>query len=70
MLNAYSHEASEPVWDIMSLVVGESRRFIDLDEALENKIKPFVDKLVADQLVRLGWEAPKVESSKTPSSEH
>ncbi len=56
MLDAYATEASEPVWDIMALVIGEARRFIDLDKALEANIKSFVDKLVAAQVQRLGWE--------------
>ncbi|HSX06912.1 MAG TPA: M1 family metallopeptidase [Candidatus Saccharimonadia bacterium] len=56
MLDAYTEEASEPVWDIMALIIGEARRFIDLDEALEAKIKLFVSKLVAAQVARLGWE--------------
>ena len=63
MLGAYDKEASEPVWDIMALVVGESRRFIDLDSSLDEKIKPFVDKLVAAQVARLGWDAPEDEPS-------
>ncbi|TAH33943.1 hypothetical protein EYC59_03960, partial [Candidatus Saccharibacteria bacterium] len=63
MLSAYEHEASEPVWDIMGLVVGESRRFIDLDESLEKRIKPFVNKLVTAQVERLGWEVGKDESA-------
>jgi len=56
MLDAYAKEASEPVWDIMALVIGEARRFIDLDPTLEDKIKRFVSKLVAAQVDRLGWE--------------
>src|SRR5262249_18047735 len=40
-LSAYETEQSEPVWDIMTLVAGESKRFIDLDETLEPKIKQF-----------------------------
>jgi len=63
MLEAYEQETSEPVWDIMALVVGESRRFIDLDDALEPKIKAFVDKLVANQVTRLGWSTQDGESS-------
>jgi aminopeptidase N len=63
MLSAYEDETSEPVWDIMALVVGESRRFIDLDAELENKIKPYVSRLVASQVARLGWEANAEESA-------
>ncbi len=63
MLSAYAHEASEPVWDIMALVVGESRRFIDADNSLEPRIKTFVGQLVADQVARLGWEIAEGESA-------
>ncbi|MEJ0073604.1 MAG: M1 family metallopeptidase [Candidatus Saccharibacteria bacterium] len=63
MLGAYEHEASEPVWDIMALIVGEARRFIDLDESLEARIKPFVARLAADQVKRLGWDASETESA-------
>lgn len=61
MLDAYTQEASEPVWDIMAMVLGEARRFIDLDKSLEDKIKQFTSKLVADQVARLGWETPEDE---------
>jgi aminopeptidase N len=63
LLRAYDQETSEPVWDIMALIVGEGRRFIDLDAALEDRIKPFVDQLVAAQVKRLGWEAREGESA-------
>jgi len=62
MLDAYRQEVSEPVWDIMALVIGETRRFIDTDETLEAKIKPFVDALSATQVERLGWDAIADES--------
>jgi len=62
MLDAYATETSEPVWDIMAMVVGESRRFIDQDESLDDRIKPFVSKLVAAQLKRLGWNEVEGES--------
>jgi aminopeptidase N len=63
MLDAYTNEASEPVWGIMALVIGESRRFIDQDESLEPRIKQFVSKLVASQVKRLGWDMLPNESS-------
>jgi len=63
LLGAYGQEASEPVWDIMALVTGEARRFIDLDESLEARIKPFVDQLVAAQVTRLGWDVADNDSA-------
>lgn len=63
LLSAYENEASEPVWDVMGLVLGESRRFIDLDPSLEPAIKAYSAKLAEKQLARLGWEAKPNESS-------
>jgi aminopeptidase N len=63
MLTAYDQESSEPVWGIMALVVGEARRFIDQDDKLEAQIKTFVDKLVASQVARLGWDQKDDESA-------
>jgi aminopeptidase N len=63
MLGAYGKEASEPVWDIMALVIGEAKRFVDLDEDLDTHIKPFVKALIAEQMQRLGWEPAKDESA-------
>lgn len=63
MLAAYRNEASEPVWDIIGLIIGESRRFIDLDESLEAKIKAFIRPLITAQYKRLGWEERPGESA-------
>lgn len=54
MLEAYRNESSESVWDIMALIIGETRRFIDLDKQLETKIKSFILGLIPLQLKRLG----------------
>jgi len=63
MLDAYSKEDSEPVWDIMASVIAEARRFIELDDSLEEKMKSFVGSLVAEQVARLGWDASPKESA-------
>lgn len=56
LLEAYGNESSDPVWDMISLIIGESRRFIDWDDTLEDKIKAFIRKLIQKQYARLGWE--------------
>ena len=56
LLKAYKDEASEPVWDMLGLILAESRRFIDLDESLEPKIKTLIRQLIGKQSKRLGWE--------------
>lgn len=63
MLDAYAQESSEPVWGIMATIIGQARRFLDQDATLDDRIKPFVDKLVATQVKRLGWETAKDESA-------
>ncbi|HUB93318.1 MAG TPA: M1 family metallopeptidase [Verrucomicrobiae bacterium] len=62
MLDAYSTESSEPVWDIMAMIIGETRRFVDLDSTLDSQIKLLADTLAAEQLARLGWEPVEGES--------
>ena len=62
LLSAYKDEASEPVWDIMALVAGEIRRFVDLDETLEKPIKQFSRDIVQKQYKRLGWQELPGES--------
>lgn len=56
MLSAYEDEASEPVWDMIALILSETRRFIDLDQTLEDKIKQLIRKLIIKQYEHLGWE--------------
>jgi aminopeptidase N len=63
LLAAYADETSEPVWDIMSVVIGELRRFVDYDAALEGSIKAAVQALVASEYIRLGWDEIVGESA-------
>ncbi len=63
LLEAYSDETSEPVWDIMALVASEVRRFLDLDESLEPKLKTMSRQLVQKQVQRLGWEEKPHETT-------
>ncbi len=65
MLGAYEHEASEPVWDMIALIVGETRRFIDLDESLETSIKALIRRIIAKQYKRLGW----IEKPSEPAAD-
>ncbi|HSH18159.1 MAG TPA: M1 family metallopeptidase [Candidatus Saccharimonadales bacterium] len=62
LLEAYGQESSDPVWDIISLIIGETRRFIDLDPALEDRIKAFIRKLIVKQYERLGWDERQDDS--------
>lgn len=63
LLESYRDESSDPVWDIISMIIGETRRFVDHDDALEDKIKAFIRQLIPAQLERLGWEEREKESA-------
>ncbi|HSX00134.1 MAG TPA: M1 family metallopeptidase [Patescibacteria group bacterium] len=63
LLEHYVAEDSEPVWDIMALVIGDCRRFIDDDPTLEAPIKALLRTLIETQYERLGWEEISGESS-------
>lgn len=63
LLDYYKDETSEPVWDAIALVVADSRRFVDSDPALEDKIKAYLRVLVEKQYQRLGWEPLANESN-------
>jgi aminopeptidase N len=63
LLEAYKDESHEPVWDAISIAIGDARRFIDYDDTLEPKIKAFVRPLIKQQYDRLGWETIEGESA-------
>ncbi|MBL8122242.1 M1 family metallopeptidase [Candidatus Saccharibacteria bacterium] len=63
LLDAYTDEDSEPVWDIIGLVAGEVRRFVDVDESLEPAIKTLSRELIQTQYTRLGWQEAPGEST-------
>ncbi len=61
LLEAYHQEDSAPVWDIIAANLGEIRRVMD-DEALRETIKPFIVRLTAEQLERLGYDEKKTDT--------
>jgi aminopeptidase N len=64
LLQHYSEETSEPVWDIMALVIADARRFIDADESLEASIKALIRDLIDKEYQRLGWDIIPGEPSQ------
>jgi aminopeptidase N len=62
-LQAYSNETEEPVWDSISLVLADARRFVDVDENLEQPIKALASRLVATEYKRLGWEEQPTDTA-------
>ncbi len=55
LLEFYVNEDSTVVWDIIAGGIGNIRSVMD-DEDLREALKPFIRKLVAKQLDRLGWQ--------------
>lgn len=55
LLQAYTKEDNNAVWDVISGGLGGIRAVMD-DETLRNDMKPFIRSLVAKQFKRLGWE--------------
>jgi aminopeptidase N len=64
LLNHYAHEDSEPVWDIMALIIADCRRFVSVKPELEPAIKALVRDLIEAQYQRLDWEEQAGESSQ------
>lgn len=62
LLEAYTDETEESVWGVMSLVIADTRRFIEVDESLDDNIKALVRTLVAKEYARLGWEEKSTDS--------
>lgn len=56
LLECYAAEDQDPVWDIIALILADSRRFIDQDSRLEAPIKTLIRHLIAVQFARLGWD--------------
>ena len=56
LLQAYRKEVSEPVWGIMSMIAGDARRFVDLDDTLEPKLKTYSGELAQTLINTLGWD--------------
>src|SRR5690606_34402305 len=61
LLEYYKGEDNLAVWDVIASNIAETRLVLG-EEDLRETMKPFVRKLVAPQLERLGWEATKADS--------
>lgn len=62
LLASYADEDNAAVWDIISMAIGDVRSVLAQDGDTRDAMKPFVARLVAKQLSRLGWE-PKPDES-------
>ncbi len=62
LLESYVNETEESVWGVMSLVIADARRFVEVDESLEANIKGLVRKLIEKEYKRLGWDEKDTDS--------
>ncbi len=65
LLQYYAGETNDAVWDIMALVLADARRFIDLDETLELKMKALAKRLTGKLYDKLGWTEGEKDSAET-----
>lgn len=64
LLMRYADEREEPVWGIISLVIGDLKRFVDDDTEAEQKLKQLVRRLALPLYERLGTEPVANESEQ------
>lgn len=62
LAQAYQNETDEPVWDIVSLVIADLKRFVEDSETQEKKFKTHVIQLARQTYERLGWDSKSGES--------
>lgn len=54
LLEAYEHEASQPVWDMVGFSFGTLKIFVEHDEKAEEGLKKLAQKLARKEFQRLG----------------
>jgi aminopeptidase N len=64
LIKAYGNESLEAVWGIISLSIGELRKFIEENPDAEKKLRRLTANLASKQYERLGWEAKNGESEE------
>ena len=64
LLAAYANEDSEPVWNIISMVIGDLKRFVEDDEASEKMLKALVVRTASGLYEKLGFDQRDGESEQ------
>lgn len=62
LLQAYSHESSQSVWEIMALAFSELKKFVETDAHAEKQLQKFALQIAMPQFERLGWTPQEGES--------
>lgn len=64
LILAYKNETAEPVWGIVSMALGELRKFVEDNKDAEQKLRHAAGKLTRSQYERLGWTPTEGESEE------
>lgn len=64
LLTAYATEDSEPVWNIISMVIGDLKRFVEDDETSEKRLKTLVVRTASGLYEKLGFDQINGESEQ------
>lgn len=64
LIDAYRNETSEPVWSIISLAIGELKKFVQDDEVAEKKLRAFSRDIAAKLYDELGWDVRPGETEE------
>lgn len=64
LLEAYKDETLESVWDMISLGIGNLKKFVDYDQEAEDALRALSARLASTQYARLGWESVQGEDEE------
>lgn len=64
LLANYTSETAEPVWNIVSMIIGDLKRFVEEDESSEIALKALVKRLALPLYEKLGFEQLSDESEQ------
>ena len=56
LLHRYRHEDTEPVWNIISMIIGDLRRFVETDTESDDQLKRLVTEIAAPLYGKLGFD--------------
>ncbi len=68
LLKHYDDETTLPVWEIIASAIGSVKSILSIDDSnndLRDKMNPFVQKYVSDEVARIGWDRIETESHLT-----
>ena len=63
LLGAYAHETADPVWDMISVAIGELKKFVE-GTTEEAQLRALSGKLARELYEKLGWESAPGETEE------